>query len=128
MNENIAKNQSQLLDSEIPETDPFSLFESWFAEAKVSEINDPNAMALATSTDVGVPSVRMVLQGTWPEVLLSIPILKSQGPRDCSEPESIDSFPLEESAKTKFELKECLPKCLLRWLTRIFTPGLLSVR
>jgi pyridoxamine 5'-phosphate oxidase len=68
VNENIAKNQSQLLDSEIPETDPFGLFESWFAEAKVSEINDPNAMALATSTHGGVPSVRMVLlKGHGPE-------------------------------------------------------------
>jgi pyridoxamine 5'-phosphate oxidase len=45
----------------IPDTDPFTLFEAWFAEARASEPNDSNAMALATSTRDGVPSVRMVL-------------------------------------------------------------------
>ncbi len=41
--------------------DPFALFESWYAEAKGSEPNDPNAMALATVDTTGQPSVRMVL-------------------------------------------------------------------
>ena len=47
--------------SAIPQTDPFALFEEWFAEAQASEPNDPNAMALATATPEGAPSVRMVL-------------------------------------------------------------------
>ena len=42
-------------------TDPFLLFEKWMTDAKESEINDPNAMSLATSTPDGVPSVRIVL-------------------------------------------------------------------
>jgi pyridoxamine 5'-phosphate oxidase len=41
--------------------DPFPLFDSWFAEARTSELNDSNAMALATTTADGRPSVRMVL-------------------------------------------------------------------
>lgn len=41
--------------------DPYPLFESWFAEAKDSEPNDPNAMALATVDGDGLPDVRMVL-------------------------------------------------------------------
>jgi pyridoxamine 5'-phosphate oxidase len=41
--------------------DPFALFEQWFAQAQASEPNDPDAMALATSTPDGRPSVRMVL-------------------------------------------------------------------
>ena len=41
--------------------DPFELFEKWFEEAKNKEINDPNALALGTSTKQGIPSVRMVL-------------------------------------------------------------------
>lgn len=41
--------------------DPISFFESWFADAKESEINDPDAMALATATPDGKPAVRMVL-------------------------------------------------------------------
>jgi pyridoxamine 5'-phosphate oxidase len=49
-------------------TDPFTLFDEWFAEARVSEINDPEAMALATADEVGNPSVRMVLlKGHGPE-------------------------------------------------------------
>jgi pyridoxamine 5'-phosphate oxidase len=41
--------------------DPFALFEEWFAAARESEPNDPDAMALATATPGGRPSVRMVL-------------------------------------------------------------------
>lgn len=41
--------------------DPFSLFDRWFAEARESEPNDSNAMALATADAGGRPSVRMVL-------------------------------------------------------------------
>jgi pyridoxamine 5'-phosphate oxidase len=52
-----------------PSTDPFSpqaldpmpCFLAWFAEGQASEPNDPNAMALATATPTGLPSVRMVL-------------------------------------------------------------------
>lgn len=42
-------------------TDPFALFEEWFAEAKLSEPNDPDAMAFATADAQGRPSVRIVL-------------------------------------------------------------------
>jgi pyridoxamine 5'-phosphate oxidase len=42
-------------------TDPFTLFAEWMALAEGAEINDPDAMALATSTPDGHPSVRMVL-------------------------------------------------------------------
>jgi pyridoxamine 5'-phosphate oxidase len=47
--------------SEISETDPFALFDEWFADARAREPNDPNAMALATASADGAPSVRMVL-------------------------------------------------------------------
>lgn len=42
-------------------TDPHALFETWLAEARLSEPNDPTAMALATADAQGRPSVRMVL-------------------------------------------------------------------
>lgn len=42
-------------------TDPFALFDRWFADAQQSEPNDPNAMAIATVDPDGRPSVRMVL-------------------------------------------------------------------
>jgi pyridoxamine 5'-phosphate oxidase len=41
--------------------DPIALFDAWYTEAKTAEINDPDAMALATATSDGRPSVRMVL-------------------------------------------------------------------
>ena len=41
--------------------DPIALFQEWLELANNSEINDPEAMALATSTKCGKPSVRMVL-------------------------------------------------------------------
>jgi pyridoxamine 5'-phosphate oxidase len=42
-------------------TDPHILFDEWFALARESELNDPDAMALATADRAGRPSVRMVL-------------------------------------------------------------------
>jgi pyridoxamine 5'-phosphate oxidase len=42
-------------------TDPLALFDQWFAEARESEPNDPEAMALATVDPSAQPSVRMVL-------------------------------------------------------------------
>ncbi len=47
--------------SALPDSDPLGLFAAWFAEAREREPNDANAMALATATPAGVPSVRMVL-------------------------------------------------------------------
>jgi pyridoxamine 5'-phosphate oxidase len=42
-------------------TDPFALFEAWFADATAHELNDPNAMAVATVDADGLPNVRMTL-------------------------------------------------------------------
>ena len=48
--------------------DPIALFDSWYAEAKAAEINDPDAMSVATATADGSPSVRIVLmKGHGPE-------------------------------------------------------------
>jgi pyridoxamine 5'-phosphate oxidase len=49
-------------------TDPFDLFRAWYDEARATEINDSNAMALATADAQGRPSARMVLlKGFDPE-------------------------------------------------------------
>ena len=50
-----------VLDADKLDADPYELFDSWFAEAKASEINDPDAMAIASVDSAGMPSVRMVL-------------------------------------------------------------------
>ena len=42
-------------------SDPFALFEEWLAQARTSEINDPEAMAFASADASGRPSVRIVL-------------------------------------------------------------------
>ena len=43
------------------ENEPFALFANWLKDAEASEINDPNALALATVDEAGLPNVRMVL-------------------------------------------------------------------
>ena len=47
--------------SAIPQADPFAIFDTWLGDALAAEPNDANAMALATATPEGAPSVRMVL-------------------------------------------------------------------
>ncbi len=42
-------------------TDPLHMFDAWYAEARTAEINDSNAMALATSDAAGRLGLRMVL-------------------------------------------------------------------
>jgi pyridoxamine 5'-phosphate oxidase len=70
-----ALGKAQLADSVIPAgADPYALFDEWFALAQDSEPNDANAMALATATPEGRPSVRMVL-------------LKGHGPEEAAESE-----------------------------------------
>ena len=52
---------TELLSEVVPHGDPFTLFKAWYDEARTTEPNDSNAMALATATPEGLPSVRMVL-------------------------------------------------------------------
>ncbi len=46
-------------------TDPFALLQTWYDEAVETEINDPDAIALASVNSDGMPSVRMVLLRRW---------------------------------------------------------------
>jgi len=48
-------------DQAAPCPDPFELFEAWYAEAQTAELNDPNAMVLATVGDNVMPDIRTVL-------------------------------------------------------------------
>ncbi len=41
--------------------DPYTQFARWFADAQAAQVHEPNAMALATTTAAGAPSVRIVL-------------------------------------------------------------------
>ena len=47
--------------------DPFVLFAEWIKDAEKSEPNDPNAMALSTVDEEGLPNVRMVLLKVFDE-------------------------------------------------------------
>ncbi len=61
MNQKNGKN-SLGLDSCFEDLDnPIDLFKKWFKKAEETEINDPNAVALATADQKNQPSVRMVL-------------------------------------------------------------------
>lgn len=48
-------------DNSTVASDPFQLFDRWMSDAAASEVNDPNAMAIATTNATGLPDVRMVL-------------------------------------------------------------------
>ena len=54
----MANEQSREL---VPHGDPIAIFAQWYGEARQSEPNDSNAVALGTATPDGLPSVRMVL-------------------------------------------------------------------
>ena len=41
--------------------DPIAIARRWLSEAEASEVNDPNAIALSTVDDSGLPNIRMVL-------------------------------------------------------------------
>jgi pyridoxamine 5'-phosphate oxidase len=45
--------------------EPFALFGKWFEEAKAKELNDPEAMVVATAGADGLPDARMVLLKAW---------------------------------------------------------------
>ena len=45
----------------LDEANPYDLFNIWMAEAEKSEINDPNALSVATVDAAGQPDNRMVL-------------------------------------------------------------------
>jgi pyridoxamine 5'-phosphate oxidase len=57
----IAKMSKSSMDDPTVESDPFQLFDRWMSDAAANEVNDPNAMALATTDATGLPDVRMVL-------------------------------------------------------------------
>ena len=51
----------------LPHPAPFVRFAEWLAAAEAAEPNDPNAMAVATATPDGAPSLRVVLLKAWDE-------------------------------------------------------------
>tara|TARA_B110000046_G_scaffold164924_1_gene180857 strand:- start:45 stop:671 length:627 start_codon:yes stop_codon:yes gene_type:complete len=55
------KNSLGLNSCFLDKNDPIDLFEAWMNEAKKTEQNDPNAVALGTSDQNNSPSIRMVL-------------------------------------------------------------------
>ena len=61
MNQKNGQNSLGLDNCFEDEANPIVLFKKWFTVAEKSEINDPNALSLATSTSECIPSVRMVL-------------------------------------------------------------------
>jgi len=77
-------------------TDPFQLFEEWFAEAQASEPNEPEAMAVATTGNDAQPSVRMVL-------------LKAHGP------EGFTFYTHEQSAKGEDVAENPRAALLFHW-------------
>ncbi len=64
-NENKGDLTEGVLHHDTLEKNPFELFDDWYSHAQASEINDPDAMALASVNAHGIPSVRIVLLKAW---------------------------------------------------------------
>lgn len=66
--------------------DPFEIFDSWLEKASRKEVNNPNAMALATVGEDGRPSARMVLlKGSSPNGFVFYTNLESLKARQLAE-------------------------------------------
>ncbi len=63
----MSKLQKGVLHDDTFNENPFELFDDWFKQAQLSELNDPDAMALASVDKSGLPSVRIVLLKQWSE-------------------------------------------------------------
>ncbi|MDR3509754.1 MAG: pyridoxamine 5'-phosphate oxidase [Caulobacteraceae bacterium] len=60
--EHAAQVAAKAAEPPLPEgVDPLALFAEWMEQAKTSEVNDPNGVAVATVDEDGLPDVRMVL-------------------------------------------------------------------
>lgn len=65
--------------------DPFELFALWFKDALASEINDPEAMTLATVDEAGLPDARILLcKGVDPQGLVFYGNVESAKGRELS--------------------------------------------
>ena len=69
--------------------EPLEIFRRWFEEAKKTEINDPDAIALATVDEEGLPNVRMVFRLFRMMDLYSLLIMVQKSKR---------SIPIEQSS------------------------------
>ena len=102
MNQKNGKN-SMGLDSCFEELDnPIDLFKKWFSEAEKNEINDPNAVAVATSNNENQPNVRMVLlKGLNNKGFVFYTNFNSQKGKELKEnSKSVYVFSLEKFKKT----------------------------
>ena len=81
----------------IPAAEPLALFAEWFAQARKSEPNDPEAVALATASPAGAPSVRMVLlKDHGPDGFVFYTNAQSRKGRElCSKPQPAMLFHLK---------------------------------
>ena len=101
MNQKSGQNSLGLDNCFEDEANPIDLFEKWFEVAEKSEINDPNALSLATSIN-GVPSVRMVLlKGLSDKGFVFYTNFNSKKGNDLkNNPSGINVFSLEKFKKT----------------------------
>ncbi len=56
----VSAGAQSFLDEKTVDPNPIRQFEQWLAEARAARVPEPHAMALATATTAGKPSVRMV--------------------------------------------------------------------
>ena len=91
--------------------DPFALFDSWYAEARESEPNDSNAMALATVAADGAVSARMVLlKGHGPDGFMFYTNRESRKARDLVEGAQVALLFHWKSLRRQIRIEGCVTR------------------
>ncbi len=86
MADNVDPTERLFDDSQPDKPDPFDMFAHWLDEAKTSEINDANAMSLATLDADGLPDCRiMLLNGLSPDGFVFYTNLRSAKGRQLAQ-------------------------------------------
>jgi len=78
--------QRATLDPADVDPDPLAQFRRWYEEEKTLTPNEPNAMAVATASASGHPSVRMVLLKHWTRSSSSFHGTTAHRAGDCRKP------------------------------------------
>ena len=129
MNQKNGKN-SLGIDKCFEELDnPIELFKKWFAKAQENEINDPNALALATSNKQNQPSVRMVLlKGISEKGFVFYTNLNSKKSSDLKINKKASMCFHWKSIRRQVRVSGIVEKFLIQKQMNIMSPDLIKIR
>ena len=122
------KNLLGLNNCFLDKNDPIDLFEVWMNEAKKTEPNDPNAVALGTSDKDNSPSIRMVLLKDFnKEGFVFYTNLNSQKGNDLKNNPKVAMCFHWKSLLRQIRINGQVKKFLIKWQMNITTLEVMKV-